>query len=254
MPLFHETEEGRLLDAKLRDAVYLADKRNCPQFTCFLDERERSYAEGRLNNFRTVEAVFWGGREDAERVCAGIFPYGYVPDTQDFDISPVTALFRDEAELSHRDFLGSLMSLGLKREVIGDILIEKGRCVFFVKMDVAKYVLEQLFKVGGEGVSLTEGYEEPLPEGAKFEAISGTVASARLDCIVKALTNTGRDQAALLIKSGRVTLNYYEVLSNSASVSDGSKISIRGYGKFIVDQIGPQTRKGRLSLRARKYI
>ena len=254
MTLFHETEEGKLLDAKLRDAAYLAEKRNYPQFSVFLDERERDYAEKRLGNFKGVEASFWGGYAEAERVCAGIFPYGNEADTYMFDISAITATFRKNIQLSHRDFLGTLMSMGLKREVIGDILIEEGRCVFFVKKDIEQYILDQMFKVGGEGVVLTVGFEDPLPEGAKFSAVSSTVASARLDCVVKALTNTGRDAACMLIRAGRVTLNFNEELSNSAIVADGAKISIRGYGKFIVDQIGPQTRKGRLSLKARKYI
>ncbi len=254
MPLFHETEEGRLLDAKLCDAAFLADKRSAPQYTCFLDERERSFAEGRLRNFRDVEASFWGGYDNAERVCAGIFPCGQEIETYLFDVVSITAEYRKEINLSHRDFLGTLMSIGLKREVIGDILVGEGRCVFFLKRDVAQYVLDQVFKVGGEGVSLTEGHELPLPQGAKFEAITSTVASARLDCVVKVLTNTGRDAAASLIKAGRVTLNYNEAYSNSASVADGAKISVRGYGKYIIDQIGPQTRKGRLSLKARKYI
>lgn len=254
MPLFHETEEGRLLDARLQDAVYLADKRNFPQFTCFLDERAKGFTQDRLKNSKLVEVSFWGGHDEAERVCAGIFPCGYDPTSADFDISPITAKFRKDISLSHRDFLGTLMSLGLKREVIGDILVEKGRCVFFVKSDVERYVTEQLIKVGGEGVSLSVGFDLPLPQGAKFEEISSTVASGRLDCVVKALTNTGRDSASALIKSGRVTLNFNEEYSNSATVADGAKISIRGYGKYIIDQVGPQTRKGRLSLRARKYI
>lgn len=254
MPLFHETEEGKLLDAKLRDASFLADKRSIPQFTSFLDEREKAFAEGRLRNFKDVEAAFFGGYDGAERVCAGIFPYGYEPCSDVFDISPITAKFRKDVELTHRDFLGTLMALGLKREVIGDILVEEGRCVFFVKADVEKYIFEQLFKVGGEGVVLSHGFELPLPQGAKFQEITSTVASNRLDCVVKVLTNTGRDAACTLIRAGRVTLNYNEELSNSASVADGAKISIRGYGKFIIDQIGPQTRKGRLSFRARKYI
>lgn len=254
MPLFHETDEGRLLEARLQDGVFLADKRGVPQFTGFLDERERAYAQGRLGNIKDVTAEFWGGYEDAERVCAGIFPYGIEPTEESFDVTAITAVFRASASLTHRDFLGALMSLGLKREVIGDILTENGRCVFFVKSDVVSYVLEQLDRVGGEGVSLSRGIEYPLPDGAKFQAITSTVASNRLDCVVKALTNTGRDAACTLIRSGRVTLNYSEELSNSAAVADGAKISVRGYGKYIIDSIGPQTRKGRLSFRARKYI
>ncbi len=254
MPLFHETEEGKLLDARLQDAVYLADKRNTPQFTNFLDERESNYVRDRLKNNRSVEISFWGGFDKSERVCAGIFPYGQDSCADEFDISAITARYRKDTSLTHRDFLGTLMSLGLKREVIGDILVEEGRCVFFVKRDIEQYITEQLFKVGGEGVLLSVGFEHPLPEGARFDNISATVASGRLDCVVKALTNTGRDSAAALIKSGRVTLNFVEEYSNSASVSDGAKISIRGYGKYIIDQIGPKTRKGRLSLKARKYI
>lgn len=254
MPLFCDTKEGRLFAAKLSDDVFLSKKRREGRFTPFLDERQLMFARSFLKN-EDVTVLFWGGFEDAQRLCAGIFPDEDGAQREYFDIEPITAVwYRDERSLSHRDVLGTLMALGIKRECVGDILVEEGRCVFFVKSDVADFVLTQMDRIGGVAVKLSSGFDGPLPVGVRFQQISSTVASARLDCIVKALVSSGRDDAAALIKAGKVTLDCEETDNVSKVVHDGAVIAVRGCGKFIIDSVGPQTRKGRLALTARKYI
>ncbi len=87
-----------------------------------------------------------------------------------------------------------------------------------------------------------------------FKEIGGTVASARLDCILSALTALSRSESAQLITSGLVFVNFETECKISVIVSEGATVSIRGHGRFVIDRIGPQTKKGRLSIKARKYL
>lgn len=198
--------------------------------------------------------MLWGGFEGAQRVVFGAFPERQQPDRDSFPVLPLYAVFRKEDGLTHRDFLGALMGLGVNRDTIGDILLEEGRCVLFVRKEISDFITSQLDKVGRAGVRFEEPSQQlQLPEGRGFEEIHATVASERLDCIIAALTNSSREKSASLIVGGAVTLQYETVLSVSAKVSEGEKLSIKGYGKYIVDQMGLPTKKGRLRLIARKY-
>ena len=93
----------------------------------------------------------------------------------------------------------------------------------------------------------------PLPEGQRFEELSFTVASNRLDCAVACFVRSSREKADKLFSQGLVTHNYEVENPYPTVLQEGDKVSIQGYGKFIIDKIGPETKKGRLKLAARKY-
>ena len=124
----------------------------------------------------------------------------------------------------------------------------------FVDENVAPFLCGQLTKVGGEGVTVTAGYTGALPAGRAYAPIRDTVASPRLDAVVKALIGTSREEAARLIAAGLVSLNHLPSLSASAPVREGDCLSVRGKGRYMVDALGPPTRKGRLALSARKCV
>lgn len=149
--------------------------------------------------------------------------------------------------------MGALLSLGIERETLGDFLIEDGRCVFFVREEISQFILMQVKKIGRVGVTLKEGAEFPLPMGRGFTEFSFVVASPRLDCVTAALVGYSREKSGAAIKAGLVTQNYQVAMSTSQKVDVGDKISIRGKGKFVLDRIGPMTKKGRLSIFGRKY-
>ena len=240
--------EARLLDAARRSAY------GGPRFVGFLDEREAALAQRALRKAGFENDMLWGGYDGAERVVVGLFPQDAAPDKALFPVVPVTAFFRACDVLTHRDFLGALMSAGIQRDTVGDLLVEEGRCVLFLRAEIADFVLAQTEKIGGVGVKLRVGAEEPLPQGMGFAAFSAVIASARLDCAVAAALSTSREKAAALIASGGVLLNHEEIVSVSAAVRDGDKLSVRGKGRFILDSVGPVTKKGRLALSGRKYI
>lgn len=244
-------ETADLLAAKLKDGLSLSERR--PWFLGFLNEVEAAYCMDFLRHRSDVGSLFWGGYEEAERRILGLFPEYMDPGPELFPLTPLTFSFREEDSLSHRDFLGSFMALGIERDVIGDILVGKGRCVAFVRQEMADYFCQNLRKIGRVGVRVTVGAEEPLPLSREFAELSGVVASERLDCLVAFLCRVGRGEAAELIASGKVMRNYREVLSVSERLSAGDVLSVQKQGKFIIDRLGPLTSKGRLSVQCRKY-
>lgn len=245
--------EDALLKARLSDAVDLCDRRSCPRFVGFLDERQRAVAEAFLRPYTAVSICFFGGHPEAERTIAGIFP-PFLPAEEDaFPLAAVGFTYRREASLSHRDFLGALLSCGIKRDKIGDILCTEGLTVAFLDADITPFVVEQLEQVGHEGVHSLYPYSGELPAAHTFREMRDTIASPRLDAVVKTAAGCSREEAARRIAAGLVSLNHTPCLSASATVREGDVLSLRGVGRFRVETIGPPTRKGRLFLTLQKY-
>ncbi len=247
------TAESRYFIASLEDAAELSVRRNRPVFTDFLTESEQTAAESVMKRLH-ANYMFHGGFGVAERRMLGVFPPYEEPDAELFPIDGVTASFRAVDSVEHRSVLGTLMAQGIERSSVGDILIESGRCVFFCRTTVTRALLENIGKIGGVGVRLSQGFTEPLPEAHSFKDISVTIASARLDCIIAALAGIGRGRAEELITAGEVMINSVICKKVSQSVNEGDKLTLRGTGKFIIDDLGTVTRKGRLILSARKYV
>lgn len=248
-----KTEDALLL-SRLADAARLSEARCFAHFVGFLDEREAAFAEKWAARNGVENARLWGGYEGAERVVFGAFPEFLEPNPEAYPITAVTARYRSCDRLTHRDFLGAFLAAGIRRETLGDILPEEGRCVLFVREEVAEHLLSSIQKVGRVGVALSRGYEGPLPAGRAFAPFQAVVASARLDCAVAAALGASREKASGLIAAGLVALNHEETLSPSREVKDGDRLSVRGKGRFLLDQVGPPTKKGRLKLSGRKYL
>lgn len=157
-------------------------------------------------------------------------------------------------KLSHRDFLGSLMGLGFKRSVIGDICMVDDGALVFCEPTAADYVACELRKAGRETVKCEKIFAEPdFRPVRSFTDIRTTVASPRLDGVVRGLCNLSRDDALSLVEGGAVEINYYTEKKPDRTVLAGDVISVKGQGKYIVDSADTKTVRGRLRLIARKY-
>ncbi len=248
------SEEDARLRARIADACNLCERRSCPRFVGFLDEHCQAVARAVLRETGQFQIAFFGGYPDAERVMLGVFPTFLPVDTALFPLTAMQFRYRASATLSHRDFLGTLLANGIKREVIGDIVCEQGSAVVFVAEEVAPFLADNIRKVGGEGVSITYPYTAPVSVTREFREITDTVASPRVDSVVKAATRLSREEAARRIEAGLVSLNHMPCLSVSATVREGDVLSVRGHGRFMVDAVGPQTKKGRYVLKLRQYL
>ena len=245
--------DTELLLAQLRDAVFLCQKRGVPIFTGFLTEAEQTAATDFLRR-QDINWLLYGGFEEAERRMLGVFPNFAPPSPDEFPIDAITVTCRKTDKPEHRSVLGTLMAQGIERNCLGDILIEEGRCVFFCRPTVTPALLDNVTKIGGIGVTLSLSCQFPLPAAHGFRTVTDTVASARLDCIVAALCGVGRSQAEEWITSGCVLIRSVECKKVSQQVREGDTVTVRGKGKFVIDNMGDVTRKGRLILSARKYV
>lgn len=251
MAQYHK-EEPDLTAARIRDALRNASLRGRPYFVGFLDLQQAALARSEAQRC-AVQTACWGGYEEAERVVFGAFPDRYEPDMGDFPVTALEVRFRKNASLGHRDFLGSLMALGVERDTVGDLLLEEGRAILFVRKELAGHLAQQLDRVGREGVQTVVTENPELPPPKPRIPISSTVASPRLDCIVAVLAHCGRTAAAEQIVRGMVMQNGRVCDRVADEVSEGDVLSIRGVGKFRIEALGPFTKKQRLSFRAGQY-
>jgi RNA-binding protein YlmH len=243
--------ETELLIAKIKDTADICFKTEKPKFLGFLSAEQAVLAQKNLEKTNVKFSLF-GGFESAERVMLGCFPDWQT--AEEFPIKAITFTFRKTDKLSHRDFLGSILGLGLKREAIGDILIEEGRAIVFCLEEIADFILNQLTKVGRTGVKLKEGFTEPLPLRDNLLEFRDTIASNRLDCVVASLCKTSRSLAFVKINEGLVSLNSVPCEKPTKSVFDGDIIAVRGYGKFIIESVSGITKKQRIILKYKKYV
>lgn len=244
-----------VLRSRIEDAIYLSEKRQSPCFLGFLDLRELATARELLPRMMDSDCFsFYGGYAEAERCILSVFPAFCPAEEYDYPLRTVAFRYRAQKELTHRDVLGTLMSVGIRRDAIGDILCGEGISVVFLRSDITDYVCEQIDRIGGEGVRVIPDYDGELPFSVNYESLHDTIASPRLDSVVKSLIRCSREKAADLIRLGTVSVNHRPVESVSETVAVDDTISIRGHGRYIIRQIGPETKKGRLLLLADKRL
>ncbi|MEE1186594.1 MAG: YlmH/Sll1252 family protein [Acutalibacteraceae bacterium] len=247
------SQEDKLLVARVNDCVRFASLKHCAKFIGFLDERAQNIACS-ISTGGHCAVYKYAGYDNGQRVIFGFVPNDMPCNEEDFEITALTFISRKTANLTHRDYLGALMNLGIQREAVGDILCEQGRGVVFLKKSVCELVKTSVDKIGKEGVKCTEQITYPLPVADNFKKIENVIVSARLDCVVASLCNLSRTKACELINAGSVSINGFECLKITKTVENEDKITVRKYGKFVIDSADKLTRKNKLVLQARKYI
>lgn len=247
-------DEERFLFAHISDLAELSQRTGVPRFSRFLNEREAIVAGYGAAQTGAVP-IFYGGYDGAARTVCGFLIGTYAEEMQADELFPVRAVtfsFRGRDKLSHRDLLGAVLSTGLQRSVVGDILVAEEYAVVFC-LDTAEELIADITKIGRVGVKVERGIARELPR-ARLERIDAAVSSLRLDCIVGACTNISREKSASLIKSGQVSADFSVCLNISGTVKEKTVISIRGYGRYRLAEIAGQTKNGRLRVVIEKYV
>ena len=248
------SEEDALLRARIEDACHLCDVRSCPRFVGFLDEHRQAVARAVLREKGVRDFLFFGGYPDAERTVLGVFPSFLPPEEALFPVRAVAFRYRTSAEITHRDVLGSLLGVGIRRDKVGDIICRAGEAVVLVDEELAPFLAESVTKIGREGVKSVYPYTEPITVVREFKEWQDTVPSPRLDAVLHVALRTSREEAARRIAAGAVLVDHLPTTSPSLTVAEGAILSVRGVGRFRVAQIGPPTKKGRLFVRLQQYI
>ncbi len=222
--------------------------------TNFLDPRQLELAEQALQKISVLSYTVYGGYPQAERNALYIFPAQQKPD-----LPPVGALRvkweGDENALSHRDLLGAVLALGLRRDQIGDIImLQGGGAAVLVVDSKAEYISVNLLHVGRLPVNCTVIEPNQLPLAKENgRDIKGTVPSLRVDAVISLGFGISRSRVVLLIKGGAVQVNWRPISSPSMQLKEGDQISMKGKGRLFIDTVEGETRKGRLRLKLKKY-
>ena len=263
-----ESKEQKLFYARLDDLERRANG-GVVSHSAFLTPSEAYKAEKYFEAKGNKDKIcFFGGYVDAQRMQIFLLPE-YIADSAEKDdiLDMLSDDFADAVSalhikgsgfrsLTHRDYLGSILSLGIERASLGDIcILDEHSALVFCCVEVRDLILYELEAIGNDKVKVeTVKPDVNMASTQKFQAFSDTVASERLDCVVASVCNLSREKAQNLIKGGFVEHNYDTATKIDVKVAQGDIISARGYGKFVIRDVSQTTKKGRLRLFADKYI
>lgn len=233
----------KYINEKISDKIEQFYKSGKASVTNFLDPSEIVSV---MHEVKFVEHCIWGGVEEAERKIIIIGEEIVEPDNQDF-LSVIR--LKSESSFSHRSVLGSVLGLGIKREMIGDIFIKENLCDIIVVKNIAEYIINNLKFVGRDKVLISEILfsEILVPENTAKE-IKTTVSSLRVDAVISAGFGISREKSAALIKGEGVKLNHILIKSAVKTVHSGDLISVRGKGRIEIIEVGGTSKSGRIKL------
>lgn len=247
----------RLLLSRALDQLHLADTRSIPTHTGFLSPAEAGLVLQLLSAIGGPSYCFLGGYDEAERCRCAFLPDWQSPEdlAPEELISAVRAAWYPSHTLTHRDFLGALMGLGLKREAIGDILVGQGSCDILLLPELAPFVLQNLEYAGHEKLHVEpvslDHLHFPQP---KVKVVHDTVPSLRLDAVAAAGFSISRSKLSDAIHAGKVTVNWQAVTRADFPVAEGAVIACRGLGKCKLTEVGQLSRKGRVNITIQRYL
>lgn len=252
---YYKGTEGEEVVVKLLNSVEAVNKSRKYRISDFLDPFGQEIAETVAAQYPGIRVDFNGGYIGAERQCACFIHEDFAGEPI-YNLACVEAQWNDKFyRLSHRDVLGSLMGLGIKRETIGDLLISLGQVKIICTDKIADFIKDNLVKIGNAAVSCSLGDLAGIaPKEERCKEITSTVASLRIDAIAAAGFGTSRSKMASLIEADKLKLNWQAVKSSSQTVKEGDIISTRGRGRLEIAQINGTTKKGRTVVVLKRYI
>lgn len=257
-----ETKEDKLLLAQLSDRLKQCEDKQYPTNSAFLDAREQSLAADFLRH--SGKFVFWGGYQGAERRCV-IFLPDYLADMQDNfaeaddSLNPlvllrVTPTARD-CRLTHRDYLGALLALGIKRQTVGDIIVRPNGADIVILRDMADYLTLNYTKAGRHSLA-TEvlSTAEIADYTAPSKEFTANVPSLRLDCVAAAAFGVSRSSTAEAVRARLLAVNGLQTAKTDLQINAADVVTWRGKGKAELVSIDGKSRKDRIFVTIKRYI
>lgn len=240
--------QEKILYAKALDKAFLTNKANTVTYSDFFDPYKLGQLKAIVEGNLSIQAIPFGGYEESERCILGFFPIYQETDNSLFpiDILKISYNTKYSSGLTHRDFLGSILGLGITRDKIGDILIDSdlGYAIAFVHSSISDFIITNLDRVGRTAVKIQYAtdfhYEQNLTEKRL------TLPSLRLDALLSTAFNVSRGKVADLIKGEKAFVNWNVITSTSKNVCENDIITLRGYGRIKLLEIGGKTKKDRI--------
>ena len=236
--------------AQCRDGYYVTS-------TGLLDTHEQALAIAASRHAAGVRTLMYGGYDEAERRMLVCVPRD-IPMDDEEAVEGLLRVLRVKLptisrELSHRDYLGSLLGLGIDRRLTGDILVRPDGADIFIVPGIEEFLLKELHRIGPVEVK-TEAVpvEELIVPEARVEFIKDSLSSVRLDSVVSSAFRISRGKAAEAVRKGLVSVDHAECIKPDAAVHEGASIVLKG--KAVLEETGGESRKGRIRIVIKRYI
>nr|WP_027107655.1 RNA-binding protein [Lacticigenium naphthae] len=232
------------------DWVRICEDQYTPYLSNFLDPRQQFIVESIVGKNDNVKLFLYGGYEEAERKRAYIAPPYYEPSQDDYSITLLEIRYPIKfAHLSHGKILGSLLSLGMKRELFGDIITDGERWQFFLDRGMEPFIASQFQQVGKVNIQLEEKeYTDIIIPKDNWTTQENIVSSLRVDTVLSAAFHISRQKTKEMISSGKIKVNWVEMTQPDFELGILDVVSIRGRGRLLVKNINGKTKKEKVKL------
>lgn len=255
-------QEEKLILSKIIDKINFCAKRNLIQITDFFDLGKQNLIEKFLKIQRVNNYIIYGVYENAERKFFVFYPEKLedLIKSNKFNFDEYISVIRItlpndlKEKYNHQRYLGGLIKLGIKREKIGDILVDSDGADLIIQKEIEKFLLTNLNELTRFQKSKIEkiNTENIRKVIENKETIKITVSSMRLDNIIAELAHCSRNKAEQIIDEERVFVNYENILKKTKEIKENDKITIRGKGRFEVKKIIGNTKSGRFVVEIEK--
>lgn len=248
-------KEELFLVNRLNDLANIAYERNIYTYSDFLNINELSILNQIKETLPPVTVKITGGNNYAERKIAVFLPKEIYYEEElpivVLCIAPINSKFADV--LSHRDYLGAILNLGINRNKIGDIFVKENNAYVYCKEDISSYIIDNLFKIKHTQVSIKRTECQSIEVMPNLKGITGTISNIRLDSLIATAFKTPRSSIVSYIEERKVFINGRLTTSNGSNVKAGDIVSVRGKGRFIFEGIIKETKKGRNLIKINLY-
>lgn len=258
----YKRQDDKILISQVLDKISLMNKNQKMESTDFLDMYQISLVDMALKKINFTNYIFYGGFDEAERKILIVYPEKYNIEMIEKNYSKLIKIVRvelskeEQGKYSHRNYLGGIIKLGLKREKVGDILVfDEGADIVTINefADILTNELGTLTRFQNSTIEALELNQIRVQE-LKIEEIKIIVPSLRLDNIVSDLVRTSRNKANEIISQERVFVNGKNEIKPSKQIKQGDVITVRGKGRFIIKEFVGNTRSGRIVVLVEKYV
>ena len=258
----YRDKDDKLLLAQILDKIELCENKNKIEYTDFLDMAQSELEQKFINKIKIENYLIYGGFEEAERKRFVIYPEKFNMDVVKKNLSNIVQIIRIQlpddlkGKYTHREYLGAVIKLGVKREKVGDIIVDNDGADIIIDKDISKFLEQNLGELTrfSKSTITVENIEKLRPVHIKKEELEIIVSSLRLDNIISELARCSRNKALDIINMERVFINFQNETKKTKQIKVGDMITIRGKGRFYIKEIIGQTKSGRMIIKIEKFV
>lgn len=258
----YREKDDKILLAQILDKIEMVENKNKIEHTDFLDMAQIELVQKFINKIKIENYMSYGGFEQAERKMFVIYPEKFNSEVVSKNLSNIIQIIRiqlpDElkGKYTHRDYLGAVIKLGVKREKVGDIIVDNEGADIIVDKDITKFLLENLGSLTrfSKSIMTVEKIEDLRQVEIKKQELEIIVSSLRLDNVISELARCSRNKALDIINMERVFVNFQNETKKTKQIKSGDMVTIRGKGRFYIKEIIGQTKSGRTIIKVEKFV